>query len=89
MATAIPPQAAEVASNRPERQKLRRSGSERLSSGVSGLEGETTSKRNLRSGMDDLEKKMWEKSPLRNLFLRTASMLGKGVVEPKKYRNRD
>ena len=57
MATAIPPQAAEVASNRPERQKLRRAGSGRLSSGASSLEGETTSKRNLRSGMDEPYKK--------------------------------
>jgi hypothetical protein len=89
IATAIPPKAAEVAINRPERQKLRCSGTEGSSSGPSKSEGETTSKRNLRSGMDDLEKKMWEKSPLRNLFLRTASMLGKGVVEPERYRNRD
>jgi hypothetical protein len=61
MATAIPPKAAEVASNKPERQKFRCSGSAWLSSGASALGGETTSKRNLRSGMDDLGKEKCRK----------------------------
>jgi hypothetical protein len=36
-----------------------------------------------------LERKMSEKSRLRNLFFRTASMCGKGEVEPERYSNRD
>jgi len=89
MATAIPPKAAEVASKSPERQKFCRSGAEWLSCGDSSWEGETNSKRNLRSGMDDLARKMWEKSARRNLFFETASMWGKGAVEPERYSNRD
>jgi hypothetical protein len=70
MATAIPPKAAEVTSNRPERQKLRRSGAEwllseaRLNAGgsVQSIFGaETIGMRNLRKGrrgMDELMKKM-------------------------------
>jgi hypothetical protein len=32
---------------------------------------------------------MKEKSPLRNLFFETASMLGKGGIEPERYSNWD
>jgi hypothetical protein len=39
--------------------------------------------------MDDLARKMWEKSARRNLFFETASMWGKGAVEPERYSNRD
>ena len=57
---------------------------------ASALEVETTSKRNLRSGMDDLRKKECRKRVgWRNLFLRTASMWWKGEVEPERYSNRD
>jgi hypothetical protein len=62
IATAIPPNTAEVAIKRPERQTFRRSGTEKPSSGASGKDVETRSKRNLRSGMDDPDKKKCKKS---------------------------
>ena len=37
----------------------------------------------------NLIRKMQEKSLQRNLFLRSASMCGKGEVEPERYSNRD
>jgi hypothetical protein len=77
MATAIPPNAAEVASKRPVRQKLLCSGASSTSTGP-GLKAEIS-----RKGTSDL-KKSEEGSLYRNLFLITASMLGKGGVEPRK-----
>ncbi len=68
MATAIPPNAAEVAIKRPERQKFRRSGGKGFSSEVSSWGVETRSKRNLRSGMDDLEKKLGKESSEKLIF---------------------
>jgi hypothetical protein len=68
MATAIPPNAAEVAIKRPERQKFCRSGGVGLSSGVSAWVVETRSKRNLRSGMDDLEKNVGKESSEKLIF---------------------
>ena len=67
MATAIPPRAAEVIINRPERQTLHRSGAQWLSSeaplGVGGsvqsiFAAETAGMRNLRKGMDEWMRKM-------------------------------
>ena len=68
MATAIPPNAAEVAIKRPERQKFPRSGGEGFSSEVFASVAETSSKRNLRSGMDDLEKSVGKESSEKLIF---------------------
>jgi hypothetical protein len=77
MATAIPPNAAEVAIKRPERQKFRRSGGVGLSSEVFGSVVETSSRRNLRSGMDDLEKNVGKESSEKLIFQKCV-YLGEG-----------
>jgi hypothetical protein len=78
MATAIPPNAAEVAISRPERQKFRRSGGECLSCEGSASEGETSSKRNLRSGIKDLERKDVRKESAEKLIFEKCVYVGEG-----------
>jgi hypothetical protein len=62
MATAIPPRAAEVASNRPVRQKLLGSESAEVEPEAWSIGGgPVLCEGNLRKGTDDLRRKMTEK----------------------------
>jgi hypothetical protein len=76
IATAIPPKAAELASNRLVRQRFRRcgGGTEASTFDLKGMGMD-----NLRKGMDDLIRKMYGRGGLRETFSRNLRLCyGKG-----------
>jgi hypothetical protein len=89
MATAIPPRAAEVTSNRPVRQKFLRSGRGGAQPGAWSIgTGSVLYKGNLRKGTGTWSGRLKKKLVGETYFPKSASMVLTGETGPKKYRNR-